>query len=211
MTLTYIYICCAYLSPKSSCRLRGDDTSKLSTIYDDVLLYREKGEVVIMGDLNCRVGTQADFIDTDKSDEYLNLPDTMENISIDDIIEENSNIARKRTSEDQVINENGKELLQLCRTNNLYILNGRVGPEVEGSFTCHTARGNSVVDYVIAGERLVQFAGSFHINDPSPLSDHNIVSTSFKFVRHVINDTARERNCTSYKWKEEHKSLYMDN
>ena len=150
-------------------------------------------------------------MDMDKSDEYLNLPDTMENISIDDIIEENSNIARKRTSEDQVINENGKELLQLCRTNNLYILNGRVRPEVEGSFTCHTARGNSVVDYVIAGERLVQFADSFHINDPSPLSDHNIVSASFKFVRHVINDTARERNCPSYKWKEEHKSLYMDN
>ena len=92
MTLTYIYICCAYLSPKSSCRLRGDDTSKLSTIYDDVLLYLEKGEVVIMGDLNCRVGTQADFIDMDKSDEYLNLSDTMENISIDDIIEQNSNI-----------------------------------------------------------------------------------------------------------------------
>ena len=159
---------CLSITPKSSCRLRGDDTSKLSTIYDDVLLYREKGEVVIMGDLNCRVGTQADFIDMDKSDEYLNLPDTMENISIDDIIEENSNIVRKRTSEDQVINENGKELLQLCRTNNLYILN------------------------------------------PSPLSDHNIVSASFKFVRHVINDTARERNCPTYNWKEEHKSLYMD-
>ena len=87
-----VYICCAYLSSKSSCRLRGDDTSKLSTIHDDEFLYREKGKVVIMGDLNCRVGTQADFIDMAKSDEYLNLPDAMENISIDDIIEENSNI-----------------------------------------------------------------------------------------------------------------------
>ena len=76
---------------------------------------------------------------------------------------------------------------------------------------CHTARGNSVVDYVIAGERRVQFADSFHINDPSPLSDHNIVSASFKFVRHMVNDTARERHWTSYKWKEEHTSLYMDN
>ena len=130
----------------------------------------------------------------DQSDEHLNLPDTMKNISIDDIIEQNSNIVRNQTFEDQVINENGKELLQLCRTNNLYILNGRVGPEVEGSFTCHTARGNCAVDYVFAIQRLVQFADSFLINDPSPLSDQNIVSTSFKFVRHMANDTARERH-----------------
>ena len=152
-----------------------------------------------MGDLNCRVGTQVDFIDIDKSDEYLNLPDIMEKISIDDIIEQNSNIVRNQTYEDQGINEDGKKLLQLCRTNNIYILNGMVGLEVEGSFTCHIARGNSVVDYVIAGVRLVQFADSFHINDPSPLSDHNIVSASFKCARHVINDTVRKRNCTSYK------------
>ena len=63
---------------------------------------------------------------SDDCDDYLNLPDTMENIRIDDITEENNNIVRKRTSEDQVINENGKELLQLSRTNYLYILNGRV-------------------------------------------------------------------------------------
>ena len=73
---------------KSSCRLKRDETSKLSTIYIDVLLYRKKGKVGIMGDINCRVGTQAEFIDMDKSDEYLNLPDTIENISIDDIIEQ---------------------------------------------------------------------------------------------------------------------------
>ena len=43
-----------------------------------------------------------------------------------------------------------------------------MGSEVEGSFTCHRARVNSVVDYVIAGERLVQFADSFHINPLQP-------------------------------------------
>ena len=29
-----VYLCCTYLSPRSACRVRGDDQTKLNVIYD---------------------------------------------------------------------------------------------------------------------------------------------------------------------------------
>ena len=105
------------------------------------------GRVIIMGDLNCRVGQEVDYIESDDGDRFLNIPSQLDHTNLEDIIGKSSIITKNRTSEDHVTNENGKELLQLCRTNKLYILNSRVGPEPEGCFTCHTARGNSFVEH----------------------------------------------------------------
>ena len=163
--------------------MRGDDQTKLDVIYDNVLDYREKGEVIIMGDLNCRVGQETDYIESDDGDRFLNLPAQLDHTNYDDIVDDNSCIIKNRTSADLVINETGRELLQLCRTNKLYILNGRVGTEPEGGFTCHTSRGSSVVDYIIVGNTILPFTGTFNIGEPSPLSDHSSVTASFKYIK----------------------------
>ena len=51
-----MYICCTYISPKSSSRYTPDDTCKLDILNSDVLKYKNirSGRIVILGDLNCR-------------------------------------------------------------------------------------------------------------------------------------------------------------
>ena len=60
-----MYICCTYISPKSSCRHTPDDTCKLDILNSDVLKYKNirSGRIVILVDLNCRTGIENDFID----------------------------------------------------------------------------------------------------------------------------------------------------
>ena len=118
---------------------------------------------------------------------------------------------KNRTSEDHEINENGKELLQLCRTNKLYILNGRVGPEPEGGFTCHTSRGNSVVDYIITSDNILSLTETFCIGEPSPLSDHSSVTASFKYVSYIDVMNEKQEHNVMYRWKNRHNTSYINN
>ena len=55
-----------------------------------------------------------------------------------------------RISEDKSSNKYGSELLKLCKSTNLIILNGRCGLDKGiGKFTESNTRGSSVVDYVL--------------------------------------------------------------
>ena len=61
-----------------------------------------------------------------------------------------------RVSQDQCVNKNGVCLIELCRHFDLKIINGRFGSDKgTGAFTCVTANGSSVVDYVIMSSSLV--------------------------------------------------------
>ena len=71
------------------------------------------------------------------SDQYAPLPP-----------EYNVDVPLVRKSKDDTINSYGKELLELCISCEVRIINGRVGSDGgKGDFTCHTPRGNSTVDY----------------------------------------------------------------
>ena len=122
------YMCCAYVSPRSSCRYAGDDNSKLHMLYNDVTKYNEKGHVIVLGDLNARTGVTDDFVNTSETDKFRIPPDCDEvKISIDDVVmKTNNRIHRHRLSDDKIMNENGRELLELCKTTNVLIVNGRV-------------------------------------------------------------------------------------
>ena len=86
-----------------------------------------------------------------------------------------------RTSADDKLNDNGKELLKLCQSNSLCILNGRIDDIPE----CRTAQGSSVVDYISASAYLLQFAHNSHINPITPLSDHNSISVNLLVMTSV--------------------------
>ena len=59
------------------------------------------------------------------------------------------NNVEQRRSEDNVVNENGRQLLKICKTVNFFILNGRISNDPECKFTCRTSQGQSVVDHFI--------------------------------------------------------------
>ena len=56
----------------------------------------------------------------------------------------------ERINKDKIVNNHGKKLIELCKLSDLKIANGRVGTDKSiGSYTCHTSRGSSTIDYAI--------------------------------------------------------------
>ena len=77
----------------------------------------------------------------------------------------------ERQSKDKIINKHGKDLLELCNNEDLFILNGRVKGDEKGELTCITSIGNSVVDYGIASRTLLDFIDEFVVDNKGD-SDH---------------------------------------
>ena len=103
--------------------------------------YKEKGHVMLMGDLNCRTGTADDYISTGRSRNFGNIINDDPTIEIDDVINNCTvNIRKSRVSQDKVLNEYGRELLTICKRNNMFIVNSRFGDTPDGSYTCHIKR-----------------------------------------------------------------------
>ena len=65
----------------------------------------KKGPILLQGDFNGRTGVENDFVEFDKSDLELGV--------------ENFDNQNKRNSEDKKVNSRGKELLDVCKLNDL--------------------------------------------------------------------------------------------
>ena len=74
----------------------------------------------------------------------------------------------KRQNFDNIVNDHGKQLLDLCKTCDLRILNGRSKGDTLGKFTFHSINGISTVDYIIVGHDL--FTGV----DKTPNTEHSV-------------------------------------
>ena len=66
------------------------------------------------------------------------------------------------------VNNYGRQLLELCRSCNIYIANGRLGLDrLLGSKTC---KGTSVVDYVILSPSLFPYISEFEVLPFDPMT-----------------------------------------
>ena len=55
-----------------------------------------------------------------------------------------------RASEDKTTNRFGDRLLEMCKATNICIVNGRLyGDANAGTYTCMTANGESLIDYLL--------------------------------------------------------------
>ena len=102
-----IFIGTCYLNPSKSQKT----DQKISKLSEDVISLQEKGEVIILGDLNARTGKLEDTISPDKSDFKfdISIPTPPSN----------------RNSRDNVTDQRGLDLLELCKSVDLRIINGR--------------------------------------------------------------------------------------
>ena len=150
-----IFISTCYLNPPT---VRNPD-HKVSKLAESVGSMQEKGEVIIQGDLNARTGNIEDTILPDKSDEIFE-------IEIDDP-------PPKRNSQDHKVDPRGQELLDMCKSLNLTIANGRKTGDPFGEFTCIKYNGSSVVDYLITSPSVYEKVSSMNVGEFVPwLSDH---------------------------------------
>ena len=77
------------------------------------------------------------------------------------------NLPLKRNNVDKGKNPYGNLLLNLCRGNDLFIVNGRIGDNKEGNLTCRNA---SVIDYTICNSEFLK----------------NIVNEYFRFFKAIF-------------------------
>ena len=127
-----IYIGTVYLSPYKS---KNENVKKISNLFEEILVFKGKGEVIIQGDFNARTNIDDDIIKPDKFDDIVILPEL--NIQC-------------RNSEDKVSSDQrGKELVELCKSLNLVILNGMKTGDLFGKCSSFQWNGASVVDYVL--------------------------------------------------------------
>ena len=172
-----VFLCFGYITPSDSSREALIETSVFDRISDHII--EISGEthnnyhLIVCGDLNCRSGTEPDYVMYDKPDNMPVLPEDYE-----------SDVPLDRFSQDHFININGRKLLDFCKLNSLRICNGRLGQDRGiGKYTYIGGTGSSVVDYVLVSESIFNFISKFSIGDPNILSDHCEVTFSISDVR----------------------------
>ena len=114
--------------------------------------------------------TVSENIAQDKFDEELGIVNSLESIPI------------TRNSEDyKTVNKRGKAFLDICRVNDLSIVNGRTVGDIFGKYTCHQKRGSSVVDYLLTPCQNLHNITDFTTGEHRPLlSDHCPIATNIQ-------------------------------
>jgi hypothetical protein len=138
--------------------------------------------VLVLGDFNARTGT-IQYVEEDFEYTINNsMADFMDALSI----------PHDRMSCDIIVNNFGTAMIDFCMSQNLLIVNGRVGDDAGiGKPTC---KGVSVVDYVVASPALFSHITSFSVADFNEcLSDvHCPLILSLAFHDTVVSKTPGE-------------------
>jgi hypothetical protein len=180
-----IFICGTYLWGENSPAYNIVNIDLFDSLENDISTYSSVGAVYIIGDFNSRVGSKSDFIVHDKI-----------NTVIDDLDYE-PDCTPVRASIDKIHNSHGIKLLDLCKSSNIRILNGRIGDS--NKYTYLSNNGTSVIDYVLCSEHNFSFISDFSIGSFNEWSDHAPLHLSLLCNNaHMSNDYLE----TKYKWKD---------
>ena len=148
-------------------------------VNDEIQQFSSGQNTLILGDFNARIKTVCENIAYDKSDEYFGVENKLETIPL------------SRNSEDmKIVNSRGREFLDVCRSNDLSIANGRVVGDLFGKYTCHQKRGSSVVDYLLTHPKNLPNIMEFKVGELLPLlSDHCPITTTVRMKTNLNIDT----------------------
>ena len=115
-----------------------------------------------MGDMNARTGKYSDSVCKEGNNLITNDQS------------EFSLCPTQRNSFDNELNSHCKRLLEICKSADLRILNGRVSGDSLGRVrTFHGKNGVRVVDYAVCDQDLLSHVANFVVKDPLHLSDHS--------------------------------------
>ena len=151
-----------YIPPEGSCY---SDVTIFDEIEHDLTSLRNAVTYVcLFGDFNSRTKNNPDYVQLDDI--------VMENVGLEQNIRQdllNENVLEElgftlqRYSQDDKLNNYGNLLLSLCKNNELYIVNGRVGKDRNiGRLTC---KNSSVVDYMLCSPELFSQIHDFEVKE----------------------------------------------
>ena len=193
-----IYLCICYIKPEASGN--AADVDMFDILNQDVGKYSTEGRIIILGDLNSRVGLkQENHYDIDL-DSRINDPARPINVPY-------------RFSEDIKVNSHGRKLLRLLSNYDLLIANGRTPGDLSGSYTCEQHNGSSVVDLCIAQRNLLSKIMYFKVDEFNWFSDHASTSFCLKVnINRNVNFSRYWRRISKYaqRWNDESKQKFKE-
>ena len=156
-----IFIGTVYLSPTGN---KENVLDKYHALTEDISYFQDKGYIILQGDFNAHTNKKQDFIEYDEhiggmgGENFFSMP--------------------PRNSEDnKMVDMRGEELLELCKSFNVIIVNGRKTGDPFGKITSFQWNGQGVVDYVISSHEIFSRIKYFNIGAYCPwVSDHCPIS-----------------------------------
>ena len=134
-------------------------------LENNIETFYSEESIPLMSDFNSRTGKYSDCVSQEGNTMITNDQSHL------------SSGSTHRNSFDNNINNHGKRLLEICRSADLRILNGRVSGDSLGRATFHGKAGISVVDYAICDQTLFSHILNFIVKEPTYLSDHSPLVT----------------------------------
>ena len=199
------YLVNAYVVPYDSSKAVDENKGKdiLNQVEDVVNNLKEKGEVILCGDFNSRIGQQPGMLKNDTI-KFLPLPEDYE-----------SDEFKPRNSQDIKTNSHGTQFLRLITHNQLTLLNGRTLGDSAGKFTSIQRNGCSVIDYFAVTRKINQNVNYFKVLDFTPYSDHKPLSMelncrNFNVTPHKPLHVAYQQAPTKFIFNDENKSKFIE-
>ena len=154
--------------------------------------------IIICGDFNARTGAQPE-VTSSQGDSLISQQAPTIHLHLP-----------PRNNFDTVMNSNGRELLQLCRSLSLYMVNSRVRGDSLGRFTYCSTAGNSTVDYMITDMDPFSFT-AFTVKPQTPLSDHNQITLFLKHNNITHTKPSKLFNIPrTYRWAPDSTEQYQE-
>jgi exonuclease III len=168
-----LYLCAVYIPPSDSTIYKQTKVQPFVELEMKVSEFKEKGDVILMGDFNARTVNSPDYIEFD-SIKHIDVAD--------DLYSQDTNTSIRQNL-DQGRNKFGSYLLEICQRLQLRILNGRTMGDLLGQFTSYQPKGKSVVDYGIVNQEMVPNVSYFEVSPPCHLSDHALIEMALDLGR----------------------------
>ena len=129
----------------------------------------ENTPLILTGDFNGRTGEVDDTFEESQDIELIIKPQPPY-----------SSLPHRKNC-DNVINQQGRSILELCQILDLRILNGRSLGDPIGNFTYFNANlGASTIDYSLCSQNLYENVKNFMVLPQNELSDHSKIVTELK-------------------------------
>ena len=179
-----LYIC-TYIHPANSIYYSNKNYANTFEVLEefiaDELQKDDEVDILINGDLNARIGDWG-FATSDDTNE-------------EDATEFN------RTSQDPIVNPNGRRLIELCNTFNLTPLNGLTEKLFDNKYTFLSKRGNSMIDYFICSHTFTQHVPRLKIVNRLE-SQHLPVFVELEANKEVPNNNGPQGEIKKTKWQD---------
>lgn len=203
-----------YIPPYGSKYSHEDPYLEIHTEYSSFCSDIEN--VILFGDFNSRTACLDDFVIVDDFISRQQNDDTLysESMQVLDCLLK-CNLPINRRSADPVTNAYGKQLIEFCQSNDLFIINGRLGQDfIDPKLTC---KDRSTIDYFICSPKFIEYLCDFNVLDFSPFfsDSHCGVDLMINIKCKTDNQNLNQNNlCEESKpqlWNSEKANIFPEN